>query len=255
MAQAGGGSSLRELLLPALLCVPPIPPCVPNSSVCPQLLCASPTPLRAPNSSVCPQLVCATRLVGCRQPLGQWPGRNLCPVLLCSAVPCPVQGHTGTGPRGSSGAGAKGRKATVLLPPVASKRSQGACLPGALSHCVSPACCWHLSTPGDFPRGLSPSPLLPLPLGTAVALALCHSPGNCVSTIVPGACVSAGRDVRASAHGGGGTVLEPASPASSLASAAPGVPGSGNAGLRERAQCLRGRAGGSEGLAWSRVCW
>lgn len=72
-------------------------------------------------------------------------------------------------------------------------------LPRSLSSYVSLACCWHLSSPEDLPRGLSPSPLLPLLLGIAVALAH-HSQELCQH--VPGACANVSRGVQA--HGNGG---------------------------------------------------
>lgn len=114
--------------------------CTPSSSVCPQLLCVPQKAPTAHSSSRCLQLLYARRLVGCREPLGPWPGRHLCLLLLCSAVPCPVQGHTGPDPQGSSSAGAKVRKATVLLPVVGSgeqpRRCQGASAKVSVILCV-----------------------------------------------------------------------------------------------------------------------
>lgn len=99
---------------------------------------------------------------------------------------------------------------------------------------MSPSCCWQLSSAGDFPRGLSP--LLPLLSGTVVALARCHSPGNCVSTgpvcvNVTGVC---GHEHTGT--GGQSWNLDPRHhPFPALL---PGAPG-----LQERAECLQGRAG------------
>lgn len=112
-------------------------------------------------------------------------------------------------------------------------------IPGSLSArssviCVSPSCCWQLSSAGDFPRGLSP--LLPLLSGTVVALARCHSSGNCVSTgpvcvNVTGVC---GHEHTGT--GGQSWNLDPRHhPFPALL---PGAPG-----LQERAECLQGRAG------------
>lgn len=73
------------------------------------------------------------------------------------------------------------------------RRSQGARLPGALLSCVSPACCWHLSSPGDLPGRsfVSLSVTLPSP-GQCGGSGSCHSPGSFVGACPLRVPVSAG---------------------------------------------------------------